>query len=49
MREEASLWQRKGGRPIPRRESRFTATKARWAFASLLTKSVVVEIEGVNQ
>ena len=39
----------KGGRPIPGGERRFTATKAAWALASLLTKGGVVAIEGVNQ
>jgi len=48
-REEASLWQRKGGRPTPGGERRLTATKAGWALASLLTKWRVVEIEGVNE
>jgi len=47
-REEASLWQRKGGRLIPGGERRLTATKAAWALASLLTKWGVVEIEGEN-
>jgi len=48
-RDEASLCQRKGGRPIPGEESSLTATKAAWALASLLTKWGLVETEGVNQ
>ena len=47
--EEASRWQRKGGRPIPGRESLLTATKAACTLASRLVKWVVVELEGVNQ
>ena len=48
-RDEASLCQRKGGRPIPGGQSLLTAMKAVWALASLLTKSGVLETEGVNQ
>jgi len=47
-REEASLWQRKGGRPIPGGERCLTATKAAWTMTSLLTKWGVVETKEIG-
>ena len=37
-REEASLWQRYGGRPLPGGESLLIVSKAPWARDSLLLK-----------
>jgi len=47
--DDASLWQRKGRRPIPGGESLLTAMKAACALASLFVKWGVVVREGVNQ
>jgi len=48
-REEASLWQRYGGRPFPGRESLLLMSKGPWARDSLLLKWALEERGGVNQ
>jgi len=48
-REEASLWQRYGGRPFHGGESLLIVSRAPGARDSLLLKWVLVEREGVNQ
>jgi len=48
-REEASLWQRYGGRSFPGGESLLILLKALWARASLLLKWALEERGGVSQ
>ena len=49
IKEEASRWQRYGGRPLPGGERRYTASKAPCDRESLRAKWALVDRDGVNQ